>query len=147
MISLSDWCLQTSQFVLQHLDVVNGFQDNLKLAQFPRLLKLNRQHLSQLLHVGLADVVGVEVLELSHDHDVHCWFLIELDGCDAEEGQMMTDDRVVPHLLFILLYLPPPRPLVTGLGFMFFISPFRCRARFLVNALCHFPFHRECCSF
>ena len=103
---------------------MDGFQDNFKLGKFSRLLQLHRQHLPQLLHVGLADVVGVELLELSHDHDVHCWFLIEVEGCDAEEGQMMTDDLVVPHLLFILLYLPPPRPLVTGLGFMFFIRPF-----------------------
>ena len=72
MISLSDWFLQTSQLILQHLDVVNGFQDNLKLAQFSRLLQLSWQHLPQLLHIGLADVVGVEVLELSHDHHVHC---------------------------------------------------------------------------
>ena len=56
------------QFVLQHLNVVDGLEDDLELGELPLLLQIHRQHLPQVLHVGRADVARVQV-ELSDLHN------------------------------------------------------------------------------
>ena len=56
------------QFVLQHLNVVDGLEDDLELGELPLLLQVHRQHLPQVLHVSRADVARVQV-ELSDLHN------------------------------------------------------------------------------
>ena len=50
---------------------MDGLDDYLQLGQVPRLLEVPGQQRPQPLHVGLAQVVGVEVLHLAHHHHVH----------------------------------------------------------------------------
>ena len=63
---------------------MDGLDDDLQLGQVPGLLEVLGQQRPQPLHVGLAQVVGVEVLHLAHHHHVHvvavllcccCWEL------------------------------------------------------------------------
>ena len=56
------------QFVLQHLNVVDGLEDDLQLGELALLLQVHWQHLPQVLHVGRADVARVQV-ELSDLHN------------------------------------------------------------------------------
>ena len=50
---------------------MNGLNNYLELREFPRLLEVPWQHLPELLHVVLADVVGVHVHNVAHHHHVH----------------------------------------------------------------------------
>ena len=53
---------------------MNGLHNYFKLGELAGLLEIPGQHLPQLLHVVLADVVGVEPVQMhhvAHHHDVH----------------------------------------------------------------------------
>ena len=50
---------------------MNGLHYDLQLWEFPGLLEVSRQQLPQSLHVVLADVVGVEAVDLGHHEEVH----------------------------------------------------------------------------
>ena len=55
---------------------MDGLDDDLQLGEVSRLLEVPGQQRLQPLHVGLAQVVGVEVLHLAHHHHVHVEFVL-----------------------------------------------------------------------
>ena len=59
------------QFCLEHLDIVDGLNDDLQLRQLAWLLEVLWQHSPQVLHVCGADVGGVKVkVSNLHTHGV-----------------------------------------------------------------------------
>ena len=63
--------ISTVQCQLKSLDVVNGLHNYLELGELAGLLEIPGQHLPQLLHVVLADVVGVQAHNVAHHDHVH----------------------------------------------------------------------------
>ena len=72
--------LSTIECQLKSLDVVNGLHNYLQLGELPGLLEVPWQHLPQLLHVVLADVVGVQPVQVHHVADHHHVHPVDLSG-------------------------------------------------------------------
>ena len=57
---------------------MNGLHYYLQLGELAGLLEIPGQHLPQLLHVILADVVGVQLHDVAHHHHVHPGPVLEM---------------------------------------------------------------------